>query len=114
MPRRLSRLPAVALRDGVRLLVAHGRRSRLLGLAGLRAPPAGAALLLPGCRSVHTLGMRFALDLLWLGGDGTLVRLDRAVAPRRLRSCLRARAVVEVAAGAGPRFAAALAAVEAS
>jgi uncharacterized membrane protein (UPF0127 family) len=54
--------------------------------------------------------MRFALDLLWLGADGTLVRLDRAVAPRRLRSCLRARAVVEVAAGEGAGFAAALAA----
>ena len=52
--------------------------------------------------------MRFALDLLWLDADGTLVRLDHAVAPRQLRGCRRARAVVECRAGSGERFAAAL------
>jgi hypothetical protein len=36
------------------------------------------------------------------------VRVDAAVAPRRLRTCLRARAVVEAGAGEGARFAAAL------
>jgi uncharacterized membrane protein (UPF0127 family) len=52
--------------------------------------------------------MRFALDLVWLDGSGALVRLDRAVAPRRVRTCLRARSVVETPAGCGERFAAAL------
>ena len=47
---------------------------------------------------------------MWLDAGGALVRLDRAVAPRRLRTCLRARGVVEAAAGEGERFAAALAA----
>jgi uncharacterized membrane protein (UPF0127 family) len=51
--------------------------------------------------------MRFALDLLWLGPDGGLVRVDREVGPGRLRTCLRARAVVEVRAGAAPAFVAA-------
>jgi len=112
--RRLERLERRQLPGGLMLLVAGDRRSRRRGLARLDALPAGHGLLLEGCRSVHTLGMRFALDLLWLGADGALVRLDHAVAPRRLRSCLRARAVVEVAAGEGPGFAAALAASEAS
>jgi uncharacterized membrane protein (UPF0127 family) len=105
---RLARLQRRVLPAGMTLLVAADRRARRRGLARLDALPAGHALLLEPCRSVHTFGMRFALDLLWLDGDGALVRLDRAVAPRRLRTCLRAHAVVEAAAGEGERFAAAL------
>ena len=77
------------------MTVAHSFRERLIGLAFLREPPADG-LLLPRTRSVHTFGMRFALDLHWLGADGEVVRVDRAVPPRRLRTCLRARSVLEV------------------
>ncbi|MEA2150857.1 MAG: uncharacterized protein QOD69_2687 [Solirubrobacteraceae bacterium] len=108
---RFAGLERRALPGGLTLLVAGTRRSRALGLARLDAPPAGHALLFERCRSVHTAGMRFALDLLWLDAAGTVVRIDAAVAPRRLRTCLRARAVVEAAAGEGQRFAEALRAV---
>jgi len=70
---------------------------RLVGLAFRREPPA-SGLLLPRTRSVHTFGMRFALDLHWLDRDGAVVRVDRAVPPRRLRTCLRARSVLELPA----------------
>jgi uncharacterized protein len=79
--------------------VARGARARLVGLAWRREPPV-EALLLPRTRSVHTFGMRFALDLHWLDGSGAVVRVDRAVPPRRVRTCLRARAVLEVPAPA--------------
>lgn len=105
---RLDALERRALPGGLTLLVAGDRRSRGLGLARLDALAPDHALLIERCRSVHTAGMRFALDLVWLDEAGAPVRLDRAVAPRRLRSCLRARAVVETAAGCGERFAAAL------
>jgi uncharacterized membrane protein (UPF0127 family) len=52
--------------------------------------------------------MRFPLDLIWLSGDGEPVRVDRAVAPQRLKCCFRARSVVEANAGAGDAFVAAL------
>jgi uncharacterized membrane protein (UPF0127 family) len=65
----------------------------LLGLALRRRPQ--HALLIPRCRSVHTFGMRFALDLHWIGPDGELVRVDRGVRPWRVRSCREAVAVVE-------------------
>jgi len=77
--------------------VATTFRLRLVGLALRRRPP-GWALLLPRTRAVHTFGMRFALDLHWLDRDGAVVRVDRAVPPRRLRTCLRARSVLEVPA----------------
>jgi uncharacterized membrane protein (UPF0127 family) len=110
LDRRLAGLERRALPGGLTLLVAGDRRSRRRGLARLDALPAGHALLFERCRSIHTIGMRFALDLVWLDGDGARVREDRGVAPRRLRTCLAARAVVEAAAGEGGRFAEALAA----
>jgi uncharacterized membrane protein (UPF0127 family) len=53
------------------------------GLAQLDAMPERLALHIPRCRSVHTFTMRFPLDLIWLGKDGSVVRVDRAVPPRR-------------------------------
>jgi uncharacterized protein len=70
-------------------------RERLVGLAFRRSVPPGTGLLLPRCRSVHTFGMRFALDLVWLDAAGEVVRVDRGVPPRRVRSCRAARSVVE-------------------
>lgn len=83
-----------------------GQRTRgLLGRAGL-APREG--LWLPA-RSVHTVGMRFALDLVWIGRAGDVLRVDDDVRPGRIRTCLAASGgVVEVAAGRGPALARAL------
>jgi hypothetical protein len=101
MPPRLRRLPRAELpaplaRLDVRLARTH--LARLLGLAGLRALSPGAGLLLPRTRSVHTFGMRFALDLIWLDGEGRVIRIDRGVPPGRVRGCRAARAVVELPA----------------
>jgi uncharacterized membrane protein (UPF0127 family) len=104
---RLSGLPACELPGGLRVAQARSRASRLKGLARLDAMPSGVALHLPRCRSVHTFTMRFPLDLVWLGADGRAVRVDRSVPPRRLKTCLRARAVVETPAGGADRFLAA-------
>jgi uncharacterized protein len=81
--------------------------SRMKGLARLDALSATVALHIPRCRSVHTFTMRFPLDLVWIGADGRVVRIDRDVPPRRLKSCLRARSVIEAAAGSADRFIAA-------
>ena len=78
--------------------IARSRLRRLAGLAFRRAPPAGG-LLIPRCRSVHTFGMRFAIDLVWLGPGGRVVRVDRGVPPRRVRSCRAAIEVLELGAG---------------
>ena len=74
-------------------VVAHTFRQRLIGLALQRRPR--HALLIPRCRSVHTFGMRFALDLHWLGPRGEVVRVDRDVRPWRVRTCQDAVAVIE-------------------
>jgi uncharacterized membrane protein (UPF0127 family) len=92
------------LDDGLVIVAAATPRARLRGLAGLDALPGDAGLHLPRTRSVHTFGMRFALDLVWLGRDGAVVRIDRAIGPRRHRAAWRARSVVEVGAGRADAF----------
>jgi uncharacterized protein len=104
----LERLAERSQADGSTILVAADRRARLRGLTGLDRLPADQALLIERCRSVHTAGMRFALDLLWLDASGAVIRIDENVRPRRLRTCARARAVIETSAGRGEFFAAAL------
>ena len=104
---RLDALPGRDLTGGLRVALAERGRERLLGLARLDAMPPRYALHLPRCRSVHTIGMRFALDLIWLGADGRPVRVDRAVPQRRFKLCLRARSVVEARAGTADAFLAA-------
>jgi len=104
---RLDALPARPLNGGRRVASAARRRDRLRGLARLDTLPAAYALHIPRCRSVHTFTMRFALDLIWLGRDGEVVRIDRAVPPNRIKSCLSARSVVEANAGAADAFVAA-------
>ncbi len=101
--RRLERLPAERLGGGLCVHDARGLRARGRGLGGLDSLPADRALRLR-CRSVHTFTMRFALDLIWLDRDGGVVRVDRAVPPRRHRGCARARAVIETRAGCADRF----------
>jgi uncharacterized protein len=96
MPPRLRRLPRFTARlGGIEVRVAATARARLLGLSGLRAPPP-CGLLFPRTRSVHTFGMRFALDLVWLDAGCRVVRIDLNVPPRRLRACAAAHAVVEL------------------
>jgi uncharacterized membrane protein (UPF0127 family) len=78
--------------------VAVGFCPRLLGLAHLDRAEAGPGLLIPRCASVHTFGMRFALDLHFLDDEGELLDFRRGVPPRRFAACRGAAAVLEVPA----------------
>jgi uncharacterized membrane protein (UPF0127 family) len=92
---RFDRLPtAVVL--GHEVPVARGPRARLLGLALLARERAGAGLLIPRCSAVHTFGMRFPLDLVFLDPEGRVCSVRRRVAPRRLAWDRRADAVLEL------------------
>ena len=95
LPPRLDRLPILTLEDGTHALLASDIRSRLLGLALLDPLPQGVRLLIPRCRSVHTFGMRFALDVTFLGRDDQPLRVVRGVPAGRVLWCSRATAVLE-------------------
>ena len=74
---------------------AHG----LLGRDGID----GALLLQPG-RWVHTLGMRFPIDVAFCGRDRTVIATVRMERHRVGRPRLRAACVVEAEAGAFARW----------
>lgn len=99
VPNRLRRLETVSL-PGLceHAHVAATPLARLRGLAGLARLPAGHGLLIPRCRSVHTFGMRFALDIVFLDADGLPVERRTNVAPGRLVGCRAASAVLELPA----------------
>jgi uncharacterized membrane protein (UPF0127 family) len=84
--------------------VASSFRSRLRGLAWRDRSEAGPGLLIPRCSSVHTFGMRFALDVYFLDCSGRVLSVRRGVPPRRLLWCRGATAVLEIPAAEGGEF----------
>jgi uncharacterized membrane protein (UPF0127 family) len=107
LDQRFDGLPTTNYPGGLTVIAAQTHKSRRRGLSKLDALPATHGLHIPQTPSVHTFGMRFALDLIWLAKDGTVVRVDRDVRARRMRLCARARSVIETVAGQGDAFLAA-------
>lgn len=84
------------------LEVADDRRARRRGLLG-RDGIEGAMLLQPA-RSVHTFGMRFAIDVAHFDADQRVLRVT-TMSPNRLGAFVgRSRGVVEAEAGAFARW----------
>jgi hypothetical protein len=102
---RLAGLPVIALPGGLRVHVTGSWAERRDGLSGLPVLPVACGLWIAPCRSIHTIGMRFALDLVWLDADLQVLCIDACVVPRRQCTRLRAGSVVETVAGQGRRFA---------
>ena len=76
----------------------HGatRRKGLLGRSGL---PAGEGLWIVPCESVHTFGMKFPIDLVYLDRKKKVKKVTSGMAPWRLSACLSAHSVIELASG---------------
>lgn len=85
--------------------VARGFRTRLRGLAFRDRAAAGPGLLLPRCSSVHTFGMRFALDVYFLDAEGRVLFVRRSVPPGRVLWHRGACAILEIpSASEGENF----------
>jgi uncharacterized membrane protein (UPF0127 family) len=72
------------------------RRKGLLGRSGL---PAGEGLWIVPCESVHTFGMKFPIDLVYLDRKKKVKKVRSSVPPWRLSACLSAHSVLELASG---------------
>jgi uncharacterized membrane protein (UPF0127 family) len=85
--------------------VARGVRERTQGLLGHRhgAELTGALVLRP-CRQVHTIGMRFPIDVAFCDRDGVVLRTVTLAPWRVSRVVWRSGFVVEAAAGAFERW----------
>ncbi len=93
------------LREGevlASLEVADRRRARRRGLLG-RDGIEGALWLAPG-RSVHTVGMRFAIDVAFCDADLVVVHTCTMARHRVGRPVLGARSVIEAESGCFARW----------
>lgn len=75
------------------------RRRGLLGRDGIEG-----ALLLRPARSVHSIGMRFALDVAWCDHDLTVLRVVSLPRNRVTRPVVRSAAILEAEAGSFARW----------
>jgi uncharacterized protein len=74
--------------------------TRLKGLLGTRVLPEGDGLWITPCRQVHTVGMRYAIDLVFLDDVRRVVETVRALAPGRFSARVAAAtSVLELPAG---------------
>ena len=93
------------LRDGkvlasLEIPDSHGLRARgLVGRDGIEG-----AMLFRRCRSVHSIGMRFELDVAFLDADDVVIRTLRLPRRRVTLPVWKARSVLEAEAGAFGRW----------
>ncbi len=88
-------------RDGMPLLktrIASTYISRLRGLLWQCSPGPGEALLIKPCHSIHTYGMNYTIDVVFLDKAGRVLKLE-TVMPLSSASCKESSAVLEMASG---------------
>jgi uncharacterized protein len=87
----------------IELVEAKGLLATVQGLLGQRGLAAGTGLLLR-TNMVHTIGMRFPIDTVYLSSKGSVIRVA-TMAPGRLGPIvLKARYILELPAGEASRL----------
>ncbi len=91
----------------MQIILAETMFRRMRGLLGRTSLPAGEGMLIRPCNAVHTLGMKFALDVRFYNRKGVLVKVVQGVPPGRfwVWGGRKAHCVLECTAG-DPAFAA--------
>jgi uncharacterized membrane protein (UPF0127 family) len=80
--------------------IAYSLAARVLGLSRRRSLPTRAGLLLSPARGVHTLGMRFPVDVIFLSSQMRVLGLAPRVQPWRILLAPRGTGrILELAAG---------------
>ncbi len=85
---------------GASILAAAGPIARMRGLLGTEDLPAGAGLWIRPCRGIHSIGMKYAFDALFIGPDRKVVAAYRSFPRNRVsRIFWSADGVLELPAG---------------
>jgi uncharacterized membrane protein (UPF0127 family) len=78
-------------------------KSRRKGLLGRDALADSHALVLAPCGAVHTFGMRFPIDVLFVAADGCVIKIVERLGAWRMAASLQACITVELPTGAVQR-----------
>jgi hypothetical protein len=88
----------------LRVRVADRFLTRALGLlVGAPLDPVEGLLIAP-CSSIHTIGMRYAIDVVFLDREARVLRVCDEVRPGRMRFARGARGVLELRSGSAARL----------
>jgi uncharacterized protein len=79
--------------------IAATRTTRRRGLLGRDSLAEASAMLIAPCSSVHTIGMRFPIDVVFVDRQGFAVKIVRNLQPWRIAFGAGGKAVIEMAAG---------------
>ena len=79
--------------------IAATRTTRRRGLLGRDRLAEASAMLLAPCAAVHTAGMRFPIDVVFVDRQGYAVKVVRNLQPWRIALATSGRVVIEMAAG---------------
>ena len=85
------------------LTVADTFFGRLRGLLGRKDYSPGEGLLIKPCNWVHTFGMRFPIDVLFLDSKGAVVAVE-SLPPNRMGRPHRSAAALELPQGTVERY----------
>jgi uncharacterized membrane protein (UPF0127 family) len=91
------RVPGLRTRLRVRSLSRW--RSQTLGLVKPREIKRSTGVWLQSTRAVHTVGMRHAIDVIFLRADGVVAKVVPELKPWRLARCKEAHTALELRAG---------------
>ena len=72
---------------------------RMRGLLSRPEPAHDEGLWIEPCPSVHTIGMRYAIDVVFLDKYGTVRKIAHALRPLRFAACPEARTALELRSG---------------
>jgi uncharacterized membrane protein (UPF0127 family) len=82
--------------------IAHDRRARMKGLLGRDG--LDGALVIPSCHWVHTVGMKFPIDIAYVNADNVVIKTETLRRHRIGMPVSQARMVIEAQAGAFERW----------
>ena len=77
---------------------------RLRGLLGRPPLTLGQAMLIDPCHSVHTIGMRYPIDVVYLDKNYRVLKVVECLAPYKFSACKGASYTIELSAGAACRY----------
>jgi uncharacterized membrane protein (UPF0127 family) len=87
------------------VVVASSLIGKTVGLMLCRDFRSGSALVLPGCRQIHTFLLRFSIDAIFIDYQNTVVNVVENLQPFRLSPyCREAKATIEVPAGTVSKY----------
>ena len=79
--------------------IADTSEKRRTGLLKRTSLARGEGLLIAPCEGIHSFGMKFAFDALFLSRDRKVLKIRAAMPRRRISFCLPAHSVLELPAG---------------